>query len=89
MPSSFHAFISYSRKDKAFAALLEKALESYRHPSPDQKTLKLEVFRDEDDFAGSEYKKAIYKHLNEAGKLIVICSPAAKASAYGVSTSTL
>src|SRR5688500_19419116 len=82
MPSSFHAFISYSRKDKVFAALLEKALEAYRHPSPDKQTLKLEVFRDEEDFAGSEYTKAIHKHLSEAGKLIVICSPAARASTY-------
>lgn len=48
------AFISYSRKDEAFASALEKALEAYTPP----KDLKvpqrhLDIFRDKEDFTGT------------------------------------
>lgn len=77
------AFISYSRKDKAFAALLEKALEGHRLPKELRQTgQRLRVFRDEEDFTGTEYNGAITRHLSESRSLIVVCSPAARASTF-------
>jgi WD40 repeat protein/tetratricopeptide (TPR) repeat protein len=79
----YDAFVSYSRTDVAFARLLEKTLNTYRPP----KTLnlpqrRLRVFRDEGDLTGTDYFKAIDSYLERSSKLIVICSPAARASAY-------
>lgn len=77
------AFISYSRKDRAFASLLEKALEAFSPPKigtiPQEH---LDIFRDEKDFTGTDYHKAVSKHLQDSRKLIVICTPAARASQY-------
>jgi len=77
------AFISYSRKDRAFAQRLEKALKAWRPPRelglPQRE---LGVFRDESDFTGTDYYAAIERHLQGSRKLIVICSPAARASSY-------
>ncbi|MDP1678667.1 MAG: TIR domain-containing protein [Candidatus Nitrotoga sp.] len=77
------AFISYSRKDKVFASLVEKALENYTPPKSSAISQKrLDIFRDEEDFTGTDYHKAVNKHLQESRKLILICSPAARASRY-------
>jgi WD40 repeat protein len=78
------AFISYSRKDAVFARALEKALERYRPPkelggAPQRY---LEVFRDEGDMTGVEYTASIERHLADSSKLIIICSPHARASTY-------
>jgi len=77
------AFISYSRKDRAFAIRLQQALGNYQPPKdipvPQRR---LSVFRDEDDFTGAEYYRAVDEHLSGATKLIVLCSPAARASRY-------
>ena len=43
---------------------------------------RLKVFRDEGDLTGTDYFKAIDQYLHRSGKLIVICSPAARASDY-------
>ena len=58
--SSFRhdVFISYSRKDTAFAVALERALRAYKPP----RSLKvpqrhLAVFRDESDMSGSDYER--------------------------------
>src|SRR5215467_9343317 len=77
------AFLSYSRVDKPFAEALEDALESYKPPR-DLNVPKryLDVFRDEHDLTGTEYTSAIQRHLKTSRKLIVICSPAARRSAY-------
>ena len=77
------AFISYSRSDRDFAAALEARLERYR-PPPDlgRPTRHLEIFRDEQDFTGADYTTAVERHLLASRKLIVVCSPAARASAY-------
>jgi WD40 repeat protein len=77
------AFISYSRVDKAFAAALATALGGYKPPR-DLKVAQrhLKVFRDEQDFTGTEYTSAIQQHLKGSRKLIVVCSPAARASKY-------
>lgn len=77
------AFISYSRKDSTFASLLKKALEAFSPPKIGTIPQKhLDIFRDEEDFTGTDYHKAVSKHLQTSRKLIVICSPAARASQY-------
>ena len=77
------AFISYSRKDREFAARLEKVLEDYKPPKelrvPQRR---LEVFRDEADFTGTEYKEALENHLKGSAKMIVVCSLNARNSSY-------
>ena len=76
-------FISYSRKNEAFAAKLEQALESYRPPKGLKLTQRyLQVFRDKEDFTGGDYHQSLDRHLKESAKLIVICSPAARQSQY-------
>lgn len=79
----YDAFISYSRRDKTFAAMLEKALNAYVPPRGlELPSRHLEAFRDESDLTGVEYHEAIQTHLERASKLIVICSPHARASEY-------
>jgi WD40 repeat protein len=82
--AAFDVFISYSRRDDIeFARHLERTIESYRPPKelPVQQRY-LKAFRDESDFTGVEYFQAVDDHLREASKLVVICSPAARASKY-------
>jgi len=77
------AFISYSRKDKVFAARLHKALGNYMPPRDlALSNRRLDVFRDEEDFTGTEYYQSVDRHLKESGKLILLCSPAARASEF-------
>ena len=81
---AFDVFLSYSRKDKDFAAKLENALESYKFPKS-LKTAKrnLNVFRDETDIqAGENYDRIIEEHLKGSGKLVVVCSPDVRKSKY-------
>jgi hypothetical protein len=77
------AFISYSRKDAEFARRLKKALEDYRPPRglavPQRH---LDVFRDEADFTGVDYSKSVGRHLAGSQKLLAVCSPSARASAF-------
>jgi WD40 repeat protein len=81
--ASHDAFISYSRKDRVFAQRLEKALRSWTPPRGlDLPARHLDVFRDESDFTGTDYYAAIEQHLQRSRKLIVLCSPAARASRY-------
>lgn len=79
----FDVFISYSRKDAEFARLLQRALANYTPPRglpvPQRR---LRVFRDESDFQGVEYESALERNLKNASKLLLICSPASRASAY-------
>ncbi len=54
------AFISYSRKDREFAAKLEKALNNYKPPKGlNLPRRNLVVFRDEEDFTGVEYHASL------------------------------
>jgi WD40 repeat protein len=80
---AFDVFISYSRRDADFARRLERTLESYQPPAdlpvPQRH---LQVFRDEADFTGVEYFQAVDKHVREAAKLLVVCSPRARQSPY-------
>ncbi len=60
----YDAFISYSRKDKAFAEKLEKALGDFNPPKdPRIPQRRLNIFRDEDDLIGSDYYESIDGHL--------------------------
>jgi WD40 repeat protein len=80
---TYDVFISYSRKDSAFAALLEQALEAYRPPKDlDVPQRALEVFRDQQDFTGVEYSRALDRHLAASANMIVLCSPNSRASAF-------
>jgi hypothetical protein len=73
------AFISYSRKDREFAARLEKVLRNYKPPKGlNLPQRNLVVFRDEEDFTGVEYHASLEKHLKNSRKMIVICSPHAR-----------
>jgi hypothetical protein len=76
-------FISYSRRDIAFARALTKALEAYSPPRDlNLGQRRVNVFRDEGDFTGVDYDNAIERHLGDSRKLVVICSPHALASRY-------
>ena len=77
------AFISYSRKNEPFARELQRALENFKPPKDFNAPQRyLDVFRDKDDFSAGEYVQNLEKNLKLSSKLIVICSPAARASAY-------
>ena len=82
-PHKFDVFISYSRRDAAFARSLHRALASYAPPGdlavPQRR---LRVFRDESDFQGTEYQAALEQTLQSAAKLVVVCSPHSRSSAY-------
>jgi hypothetical protein len=81
---AFDIFLSYSRRDRDFAARLENALESYRFPKS-LKSVKrnLNVFRDESDIeAAEDYHRTIEQHLQGSAKLVVVCSPDARKSKY-------
>ena len=69
----YDAFISYSRKDKAFAEKLEKALESFNPPKdPRIPQRRLNIFRDEDDLIGADYYESIDKHLGNSAKVTLL-----------------
>ena len=79
----YDVFISYSRKDRNFAARLEKSLEAYKPPKGlNLPQRNLAVFRDEQDFTGVEYHTSLEKHLKSSRKMIVLCSPGARPSKF-------
>jgi WD40 repeat protein len=81
--ATYDLFISYSRRDQIFAAALQRALERYRPPKGiEAPNRHLKVFRDEQDMTGNDYRPTITKYLTHTSKLIVICTPAARASFY-------
>src|SRR5262249_6539199 len=58
-------------------------LESFFPPKGvDVPRRRMEIFRDEEDFTGSEYHEALNKHLENSARLIVICSPAGRKSEF-------
>lgn len=80
--SRYDAFISYSRVDRGVADALERALEAYRPPPGVGPDRRLRVFRDEGDLTGAEYGQAINEALRASDRLIVLCSPDARASRW-------
>ncbi|HXI31055.1 MAG TPA: toll/interleukin-1 receptor domain-containing protein [Vicinamibacterales bacterium] len=77
--SRYTAFISYAREDAAFARQLEGAIETHQSLKAGAA---LSVFRDESDFTGSEYARALQGHLEQSASLIVVCSPNARRSTF-------
>lgn len=79
----FDVFISYSRRDAAFAQQLQRALGNYAPPRdlpvPQRR---LRVFRDESDFQGTEYGAALSSMLASSANLLVVCSPNSRSSSY-------
>jgi tetratricopeptide (TPR) repeat protein len=82
-PYAHDLFISYSRKDLTFAQLLERALGSYSPPKGlGVPVRRLRVFRDQSDLTGVEYHQSIARHLRDSRKLVLVCSPRARASSF-------
>ena len=79
----YAAFISYAHEDEARAARLHKALETYRPPRElGAKREQLRpVFRDKAELtAHHSLPEKIHDAIKGSRWLIVLCSPAAKAS---------
>ncbi len=88
----YRAFISYSHRDLQWGAWLQRALERYRIPSrlvggegsfgPIPRRL-APVFRDREDLSSAPDLSARVKEALQASEaLVVVCSPAAAASAW-------
>ena len=86
----YHAFISYSHADEAWARWLHRALETYRVParlrrgaaSGMPKRL-FPIFRDRDELpSAAELGAVIQQALRDSRTLIVVCSPRAAASRW-------
>jgi WD40 repeat protein len=81
--SEFDVFVSYSRRNSSFCAVLERSLRVYKPPGePTLTQQRLSVFRDTSDLVGADYFVSIDGCLRGAKKLIVICSPDARSSDY-------
>ena len=82
---SYRAFISYSQKDKRFAAWLHRALEAYRAPFRDHPSRRRlgRCFRDDEEMAATaDLGAALRAAIDRADNLIVICSPDAARSRW-------
>src|SRR5262245_3718236 len=76
-------FISYSRRDSPFASALHQALERYVPPRGlNVPHRRLNVFRDLEDFTGTEYYQSVERHLSRSRRLVIICSPHAYQSKF-------
>ncbi|MEY2866030.1 MAG: hypothetical protein RIQ43_56 [Pseudomonadota bacterium] len=83
----YRAFISYSHSDESWARWLQRTLEAYRLPKslrqsqPNLPARLFPIFRDRDELAsGGDLSESIRKAMDDSDALIVICSPAARAS---------
>lgn len=84
---AYRGFLSYSHRDSAAAARLHRALETYRIPKqfvadglPDRLT---PIFRDREELsAGTDLSAQVQEALAGSDALIILCSPAAKASKW-------
>lgn len=76
-------FLSYSHADKPIAKALAVALSNYAVPFwIRRKPSRLQVYRDESEARGNVLGKEIQEALQEADKLVVVCSPDAAQSEY-------
>ena len=85
----YRAFISYSHSDEQWARWLQRALEKYKLPKtfrqshPELPDRLYPIFRDRDELAsGGELSESIRRAMEDSEALIVICSPAARASLW-------
>lgn len=83
----YRAFISYSHSDERWARWLQRSLERYRLPKtfrqshPDLPTRLYPIFRDRDELASAhDLSDSIRQAMDDSDALIVVCSPAARAS---------
>jgi hypothetical protein len=88
-PRRYKAFISYSHSDEQWARWLQRSLEKYKLPKtfrqshPELPDRLYPVFRDRDELAsGGELSESIRRAMDDSDALIVICSPAARASLW-------
>jgi hypothetical protein len=82
-PRTFDVFISYAHADERFADVLEHALRGYRAPLfSDLKPARFRVFRDVSEASGVVLSDELQRALSGSGALIVLCSPAARSSAW-------
>lgn len=82
-PEGWDAFISYSRRDKDFVVRLAAALNAYRPPRTLSAPARpLRVFLDQHDLGTGDYGPEIEMQLARSRMLIVVCTPAARASTY-------
>ncbi|MEY4753406.1 MAG: hypothetical protein RJA44_1081, partial [Pseudomonadota bacterium] len=80
---NFDVFLSYSRSDKRFVTALARQLGRYTPPgSLGLPARRLQPFMDSSDLVGTDYDSAIQRSLAASRKLIVVCTPAARASSY-------
>ena len=81
----YDAFISYSRKNLDAAAKIEQDLQRFPLTRELRKRLgrrHLNVFRDVNDLTGNRLTPALEQNLERSRTLVVLCSPAARASSY-------
>lgn len=83
----YRAFISYSHSDERWARWLQRALENYRLPKtlrqqhPDLPARLYPIFRDREELASAhDLSESIQRAMDDSDALIVVCSPAARAS---------
>lgn len=74
-PKSYHAFISYSHKDKAYASIIHKSIESLGLPFYKSWKSNVNIFRDERKIPlTGNLTESIINGLKESKHLIVIAS---------------
>jgi hypothetical protein len=81
----YDAFISYSRKNSDVADKIERDLQKLPLTREIRKRLgrrNLNIFRDVNDLTGNRLTPALEQNLEQSRTLVVLCSPAARASTY-------
>ena len=81
----YDAFISYSRKNSDAADKIERDLQKFPLTRELRKRLgrrHLNIFRDVNDLTGNRLTPALEQNLQQSRTLVVLCSPAARASTY-------
>jgi hypothetical protein len=86
-PYEFDAFISYSREDASFVAVLQSTLESrYRRLLPKEvrgERARLALCRDETDLTSTgNLLPTLLDKVRTSRKLLVVCSPSARSSQW-------
>lgn len=81
----YDAFISYSRRNVEVADTIERELQKFPLTREVRKRLRrrhLNIFRDVNDLTGNRLTPALEQNLRQSRTLVVLCSPAARASTY-------
>src|SRR3954454_17428100 len=81
----YDAFVSYSRKNSDAADKIEQDLQKFPLPREIRRRFgrrHLNIFRDVNDLTGNRLTSALEQNLERSRTLVVLCSPAARASTY-------